>query len=230
MTAALALGGLLVVLWRFREIESQLLVLWTVLGLVLGSILIIDPPSATRLIVLFPVPYIFVAVLFDWVFYRLGTRSAMIRRPLVWGIVLAVLGEAVIFNLAGYQRYIARVDADARSWDMIKTIEQYGGDYDYYIFGGSSISASNPALRLFEGGKRLVNGVTPLDLPLTLSRDTVIMIPRVLLELDPEVRNLGEVITERFPNSERMLVGGADRGELLVYFVSTRGHPKQLGG
>jgi dolichyl-phosphate beta-glucosyltransferase len=229
-TAALALGGLLVVLWRFREVESQLLVVWTVLGLVLGSVLIIDPPSATRLIVLFPVPYILVAVFLDQIFRRLDPKPAKIRLPVVWGVMILVLSEAVIFNLGGYRKYVARVDAEAGTWDMINTIEDYGDEYDYYIFGGPSIAATNPALRLFDSGQRLINGVTPLDLPAALRRGSVVMVPRILIDLEPELRNLGEVITERFPNSDRVRVGASDRGELLLYFISNEGDPTPFGG
>jgi dolichyl-phosphate beta-glucosyltransferase len=230
LTAALALCGLLVLVWRFREVESQLLVVWTVLGLVLGSVLIIDPPSATRLIVLFPVPYILVAVFLEQVFRRLDPKPKSIAIPIIWGVVFVIFGEAVVFNLGGYRRYITVVDAEARSWDMVKTIEKYGNKYEYYIFGGPAIAATNPTLRLFERDKRLVNGVTPLDLPDSLIGDTVIMVPRILIDLEPQLRNLGEVVTERFPDSERVRVGGSDRGELLLYFVSTDGGPPRFGG
>jgi Methyltransferase domain len=68
ITAVLAAAGFLIAVLRFRETESRLVVLWAVLGLVLGSILIMDPPSATRLIMIFPVPFIFTALTLETLF------------------------------------------------------------------------------------------------------------------------------------------------------------------
>jgi hypothetical protein len=48
--------------------------------------------------------------------------------------------------------------------------------------------------------------------------------------LEPQMRNIGTVITERFPNSTREVVGGEDNPQLIVYVAENGGQRPPSGG
>ncbi len=230
LTALLALVGIAIALLRFGEPESRLVLLWTVLGLILGSILIIDPPSHTRLIVLFPVPFIFTALTLETLFRRLEKSHRVWSRPVIAGACILVIGQAAIFNLDGYRSWVRRVYTEGRIWDVVKVVEGYGNSRDYYFFGGPTMSANAPGLRLLAGNYRIVNGISTLDVPPRLLRDTIFIIPYRLPELEPQMRNVGTVITEMFPNSRREIVGERSNPQLILYVVENGGHVPPPGG
>ena len=230
VTATLMLAGILIALLRFRETESRLVLLWAGLGLLLGSILIIDPPSHTRLIVLLPVPFILSALALETAFRWLDRRSWWWTRLAVLAISVLIVGQAAIFNLSGYRRYLERVDREAGIWDVARVITEYGTDRTYYFFGGPSMSASAPALRLFAGDSTIVDSFNPTDIPLHLSRTTVFIIPAQLLEPEPQLRNIGTVITERFPDAKRVVIGEDNDPQLILYVAENGGHRLPSGG
>jgi len=220
VTAFLALAGLLIALVRIRDTESRLVLLWAGLGLLLGSILIIDPPSYTRLIVLFPVPFIFAALALETIFQRLDRHGGRRMSLLTVAAGVLVIGQAAVFNLGGYLWYVEWIDHEERMWDVVQVVEEYGELHDYYFFGGPTMSARSPALRLFAGDSRILEGITAIDIPHILIRDTVFIIPALLPEIESQTRNVGTVITERFPNSRRVVTGEEDEQELIIYVAS----------
>jgi len=220
VTAFLVLAGLLIALVRFRDSESRLVLLWAGLGLLLGSILIIDPPSHTRLIVLFPVPFIFAALAIETMLQRLDRHGGRWMGLVSLAVCVFVIGQAAVFNLGGYRRYVEWIDKEERMWDVVQVVEQYGELHDYYFFGGPTMSARAPALRLFAGGSRIVEGINTVDIPHVLIRDTVFIIPAMLPEIELQTRNVGTVITERFPNSRLVVTGEENEQQLIIYVVS----------
>jgi glycosyltransferase involved in cell wall biosynthesis len=230
LSATLALAGFLIAIARFRDPARRIVLMWTGLGLLLGSILIIDPPSHTRLIVLFPIPFIFAALALEWVFRRIEGRRTPGGRFLIAAVTVVVIGQAALFNIGGYSSYAERVREQSRIWDVVKVVERYGRDYDYYFFGGQTMSAQAPAIRLFAGRHRIVNGVTSVDIPTDLSRDSIIIVPPVILNLEPHMRNIGTYITENFPNARRRTVGKEDDPQLMLYIVSSSRPPRIPGG
>jgi hypothetical protein len=230
VSAALAVVGLLLAMRRFREPESRLVLLWAGLGLLLGSILIIDPPSHTRLIVLFPVPFIFAALTIETASRWIEGRGWRWARLAVRVAILLIIAQAAVFNLDGYHRYVTRVQKEGRVWDVIKVVERFGKKHDYYFFGGPTMSASAPGLRLFAGRHRIVSGITPTDIPHVLARDTVFIVPYLLPQLEPQMRNVGTVITERFPDSEREIVGAKYNPQLILYVAKNGGAEPPSGG
>jgi glycosyltransferase involved in cell wall biosynthesis/4-amino-4-deoxy-L-arabinose transferase-like glycosyltransferase len=223
-TAALMLAGFLLAFVRFRETESRLLLLWAGLGLLLGSVLIIDPPSHTRLIVLFPVPFILAALTLETMFRWLDRSGGRWMRLLIFAACALVIGQAAVFNLGGYRRYVEQTGEEGQVWDVVKVIERFGENHDYYFFGGPTMEASSPGLRLLAGNHWIVNGYTTTDIPRILNQNTVFIIPALLPELEPQMRNVGTVITERFPNSKREIVGEAHNPQLILYVASNGGH------
>jgi glycosyltransferase involved in cell wall biosynthesis len=220
VTAFLVLAGLLIALVRFRDTESRFVLLWAGLGLLLGSILIIDPPSQTRLIVLFPVPFIFAALAIETMLQRMDRHGGRWTGLLILTVCAFVIGQAAVFNLGGYRRYIEWIDKEERIWDVVQVVEQYGELHDYYFFGGPTMSSRSPALRLFAGDSRIVEGITAIDIPQILIRDTVFIIPASLPEIESQTRTVGSVITERFPNSRRMVTGEENEQQLIIYVAS----------
>ena len=108
------------------------------------------------------------------------------------------------------------------------------------------MSANAPALRLLAGKIRIVNGITTLDIPPRLVRDSIFIIPYQLPQIEPQMRNVGAVITERFPSSRRETVGAVitervpDRRQrlapetrepqLVLYVVEAVANPPPPGG
>jgi 4-amino-4-deoxy-L-arabinose transferase-like glycosyltransferase len=229
-TAALAFLGLIVAFARWRDSESRLVLLWFGLGLVLGSILIIDPPSHTRLIMLFPVPFILAALALETSFGWLEQRRGNWTHLLIAGAGIFVIGQATLFNLLGYREYNQELGRQARVWDVVRIVEKYGDEYDYYFFGGPSMLADAPGLRLFANERRLVSGLTPTDIPERLNRDVVFILAAELLFIEPQMRRVGSVITDRFPNAQRRVVGEESEPQLLLYIASADQMPPQLGG
>jgi hypothetical protein len=217
MTAVLALAGLLIALARFREPTNRLMLLWAGLGLLLGSILIIDPPSHTRLVVLFPVPFLFSTLTVETAFRWLERRRKHWVAPVIVTVCLFVVGHSAFFNLSGYARFARRVENEARIWDIIEIVHEYGKDHDYYFFGGRGMSATAPPLRLFATEYRMATAITPADIPQVLDRDTVFIIPTFLPENEHQLRHVGSVITERFPESHRTVIGDPDEPTLVLY-------------
>jgi hypothetical protein len=226
----LALAGILFALLRIRETESRLILLWAGLGLLLGSILIINPPSHTRLIMLFPVPFIFAALALETAFGWLQRRGGQWARLLIFTACILVLGQAAFFNLSGYRRYLIRVDLEGRIWDVARVIQEHGKGYTYYFFGGPTMSANAPGLRLFESGNKIISSYTQTDIPQTLARTSVFIIPSLLLDLEPQMRDVGTVITERFPNSTREVTGGTENPQLVIYVAEDGGRRPSSGG
>jgi len=230
VTAALMLAGILFALLRFRETESRFVLLWGGLGLLLGSILIIDPPSHTRLIAVFPVPFIFAALALETAFrwlHRLGARWVRIT---AFAACILVVGQSAYFSLSVYHSYIELVDREGRIWDVVKVIEEYGKGRTYFFFGGPTMSANAPALRLFTSQHRIVDSFTPTDVPHYLVRTTVFIIPALLPKLEPQMRDIGTVITERFPNSTREVIGGELNPQLIIYVAENGGMRPPTGG
>ena len=110
-----------------------------------------------------------------------------------------------------------RVDAEVRTWDVVQIVHEYGPDHDYYFFGGKSMYASAPPLRLFAKKYRLVSGVSSVDIPYLLERDTIFIIPSFLPANEHRLRHIGSVITERFPESRRSVIGNSDEPEFVLY-------------
>jgi dolichyl-phosphate beta-glucosyltransferase len=228
-TAALMLAGMLIALVRIREMESRLALLWAGLGMVLGSILIIDPPSHTRLIVIFPIPFIFAALTLDTGFRWLDRHDWWWARSAILAACVLVVGQSAIFSLGGYRRYLERIDLEGRIWDVVKVIENQGRDRDFYFFGGPTMSAKAPALRLFTENRRIIESFTPTDVPDFLPRTGVFIIPALLPMLEPQMRNIGTVITERFPNSTREVLTKKGDPQLILY-VAEKGGQRPHGG
>jgi glycosyltransferase involved in cell wall biosynthesis/4-amino-4-deoxy-L-arabinose transferase-like glycosyltransferase len=229
-TAALALVGVLLAFARWRDPEGRLVLLWFLLGLVLGSILIVDPPSHTRLIMLFPMPFIFAALTLETSFAWLERRGGQWKQLVIAVAGMLMIGQAAVFNLRGYHEYNRQIGRQARIWDVVRVIAEYGRNYDYYFFGGPSMLADAPGLRLFDNERRLVSGLTPTDIPERLTRDAVFIIAAELLFLEPQMRRVGSVITDRFPNAQRRVVGEDSDPQLLIYIVAADQMPPPSGG
>ncbi len=229
VTAFLAAIGFLIALLRIRQPPSQFLILWTVLGLLLSSILVIDPPFYPRLIVLFPVPFIFAASALETGLSRLRED----RRRQRWAaaaICLAVLAQSAYFSLTGYRRYLVAMDVDTIEWDVVEVFERVGTDHDYYLFGGPTITVLLPALELFADDRRVVVGFTPQDVPADLLQNTVFIAFSSVIEDHTQLQQLGTVISERFPQTHREVTHSHNRRQLVLFFSSPLGGSRARPG
>lgn len=228
--ATLAVAGLLIGMARFRETESRLVLLWTGLGLLLGSILIMDPPSSTRLIMVFPVPFIFAVLALETFFRWLNRKGGRWAPTVIAATCTLVIGQAAVFNLGGYLHHLRNRQLEARIWDVVNVVERYGKNYDYYFFGGPTMLADAPGLRLLGAGHRIVSGFSTNDVPQRLTRDSVFIIPAEIQRLETQMRPVGSVITGRFPDADRVVTGGKRHPELILYVVPTDRQPAPPGG
>jgi 4-amino-4-deoxy-L-arabinose transferase-like glycosyltransferase len=230
VVAALAVVGIVLSFARFRESESRLVLLWTGLGLLLGSILIMDPPSHTRLIMVFPVPFIFAALALERVFNWLERRPGKWTAFVIATFCILVVGQSAAYNLGGYRRFVRQLDRQARVWDVVDQLERYADDHDIFFFGGPLMLGSAPGLRLFGSERRIETGFTPADIPSVLTRDTVFIIPAYLPKFAPQLWDVGTVITERFPNARRLVTGNEQSPELVLYIAPMDRRSAPAGG
>ncbi|MGD9252725.1 MAG: glycosyltransferase [Holophagae bacterium] len=228
-TAALAVAGLLILLCGIRRPDSQFLLLWAVLGLVLSSILVMDPPFHPRLVVLFPVPYILAGVALERLLRPLLEAGGAIRAAAVL-LILAAITQSAYFDLTGYRDYLRTIDAETTEWDIIEVLGRVGTEHDYYLFGGPMITVPLPGLRLFAEKRRLVIGFTPRDVPHDLQRDTVfVAVPTVVREHAP-LQTLGQLIGSRFPLTHREVTYRQNEPQLVLYFASPIGGTTERTG
>jgi 4-amino-4-deoxy-L-arabinose transferase-like glycosyltransferase len=210
--ALLGAVGLIVALRSIAAPRYRFLVLWAGLGLVLGSILVIDPPSYTRLVVIFPVPYILAAVglaaLLRGVRRRLPLHGSMSAVACV-----VVVALAAAFNLAGYGRFIEFMRQMPREWDVLQVMARAGGSRDYYLFTGPFLLGDSSVFQLFAADARTVSCFSEEDLPERLSRDAVFIV-------QGEFRGLGMAISERFPGATREVIEDEGRRQMVVYQCS----------
>jgi glycosyltransferase involved in cell wall biosynthesis/4-amino-4-deoxy-L-arabinose transferase-like glycosyltransferase len=228
--ATLALIGVLVALARFRETESRLILLWTVLGLLLGSVLIMDPPSSTRLIMVFPVPCIFAAVALETLFEWLERKGGRWRPAWIATACILIIGQSAVFNLGGYRIHMRNRYREARIWDVVNAIEKYGRGHDIFFFGGPTMMGDAPGLRLFDAERRIETGFSATDIPLDLTRDTIFIIPSQIPKFEPQLWSVGPVLTERFPDARRLITGGKRNPQLVLYIVAASPGRPSPGG
>jgi len=212
VTAVLALLGLLVTLGRWRSPPYRFLLLWLGFGLFLGSIVVINPPAYTRLIVLFPVPYILAAVAIE-ASVPLVRKWVPLRRADVAALCVLIVAQSAAFDLLGYRDFTRRMALVSREWDALKVMERLGDKYEYYLYTGPFVLADSPIFRLFSTGTKAMSGFSEADLPNRLSRDAAFV-------LTPEYRRVGLAVSTRFPNAEREAVTQEGIRQLLVYRCS----------
>lgn len=212
LTAILFAIGLLAVVRHGRRPAHVLLLCWLLAGLVPGSILIIDAPSYTRLLVLVPALCIVAALGFETLL-----RVIIQRFPLRWADALAlailIIAQSAAFNLTGYQKFTRKMAQISREWDVLKAMERLGGGYQYYLYTGPFLLADSPVLRLFSSATRAVSGFTASDIPERLGRDTAFL-------MMPEFRPIGVKLSERFPGVEREVVEQEGVRQLSIYRCS----------
>jgi hypothetical protein len=194
-TAILCVVGMFLCLRHVRQRQYFFLLLWLGFGLVLGSFVIIDPPAYTRLIIIFPIPFILAAVGLDAILRRLSRRFS-------WGgaeiavVCVLVFAQSAAFDLGGYYRFTQKMEIVPREWDVLRVLDRLDGNYDFYLFTGPFLFADSPVLRLFSTGKHAVSAFSEEDLPTLLARDAVFVVM-------PEFRRIGYLINDRYPGVER---------------------------
>ncbi len=222
VTAVLAVIGLLIIVREVRRRESQFILLWLGLGLLLSSILIIDPPFHPRLIVIFPVPYILAGLAAARLTRPLAGRGRVARLAAA-AVAVAVVAQSAWFDLSGYRRYLVQIDVLVTEWDVIEIFERVGDEHDYYLFGGPTITVLLPGLRLFAEGRRVVVGFSTRDVPRELIREAVFLAVPQVVERHAQLQDLGAVIGTRFPKTHREVKYSHDRPQLVLYLSSPLG-------
>ncbi len=212
ITFAFLLVGCAVAARRFWQPRNFFVLVWLVLSLLLGSVLVLDPPSLTRWVATFPVLYILVA---------LGLVSSMnlLRRrfpqtplaPLLGGLVAA---QFALFNITGYWHFAERMAVQpGREWDVVKVLERRGGDRDYYLFTGPHMLPESPVMNLFFRKVRAITAISEVDIPPRLARDTTFI-------LTPSYRRAAHWLEEHFPGIERDVVLNDGLPQVIVYECS----------
>ncbi len=205
--------GIGLALWHLREQRYFVPLAWLLLILVFGSILVLDPPSYTRLVAAFPVVCLFVAIGIDAA-VRVLERRDLLRAHDAAALCGLVLLQSAAFNLVGYYNFLGRMDVMPREWDVLKVMTNSGPKVDYYLFTGPFLYADHAVFRLFSDGARTVSGFSDTDIPDRLVRDTVFV-------LTPEFRRLGVVIQERLPGAEMQVYRTQGQSQVFVYRCTT---------
>jgi dolichyl-phosphate beta-glucosyltransferase len=213
LSALFFIAGVIALARGWREPRCQLLLLWLTLGLVLGSVFIIDPPSHTRLIAVLPATFIAVGVGVDRALSLLEQRVGL-HPTTALALCLLVVAQVAAFNLTGYYRFSKQMALQSSEWDVLKVMERTGAQSDYYLYTGALMLADAPVFRLFSAKTRAVNGFSEMDLPRWLGRDTTFIVT-------PEFRKVGVAISEHFPGVEREVIDQEGIRQLIVYRCTT---------
>lgn len=208
--ACLALVGLVLAARRWRVARYRFLLVWAVCGLLLGSILVLDPPSHTRLLVLVPLPYLLAALALATAVDAVRRRAPSLQLSVAVAAAVAVIALAAAANLSGYRRFNEVMREMPREWDVLRVMERLGDGYDYYLFTGPFLLADSPIFHLFAARTRAVTAFTAADLPDRLSGDSAFI-------LLGDRRGLGATISERFPGSQREEIEQEGRLQMVVY-------------
>jgi hypothetical protein len=211
--AVLAAVGLVVALGSRASPRYRFLLLWTGLGLVLGSVLVLDPPSYTRLVVVFPIPYILAAIGLTALLRAAARAWRPVHGPMSAAVCVVVVAMAAAFNLAGYSRFVEYMRQMPREWDVLQIMARVGGGRDYYLFTGPFLFGDSSIFQLFAADARTVSCFSEQDLPERLSRDSVFIV------LD-DFSGLGTAISERFPGATREVIDDQGRRQMVVYQCS----------
>jgi len=215
LTAVLGLIGFVVMLLHWRRSRNLFVLLWLMLGLILASVLVIDPPSATRLLVLFPVVYILAAIGLDGLLTVAGRWGSWRQPELIAAVYILVIAQAAAFDLVGYRRFIGRMSVMSREWDVLQALQKLGSRYEYYLYTGPFLLADSPIFQFFSAGTRAVSGFSEADLPERISRDSAFI-------LTPDFRRVGLTISERFPGVDRQVVDEDGVRQLIIYRCTAR--------
>jgi VIT1/CCC1 family predicted Fe2+/Mn2+ transporter len=207
--AVLALFGLAATVRLARQPRNAFLLAWAVLGLLLGSVLIIDPPSQTRQVVTFPVPYILAALGLDAVLRPVfrAFRTPVLARGLA---AIALLIHAAVFNLGGYRDFVESVDLMPRGWDVVRVLQELEPGSTVYVFAGPTLLADSPSLRFAAREQRMISGFTAFDVPERLATDTTFV-------LGPDYSSIGVTLADRFPGIEREVQRRKGRRQFVLY-------------
>lgn len=208
--ACLALVGLGLAVRRWRVARYRFLLVWAACGLILGSILVLDPPSHTRLLVLVPLPYLLAALALVAAADAVRRRASSLPPAALAAVGAAVIALAAAINLSGYARFNQVMREMPREWDVLRVMERLGDGYDYYLFTGPFLLADSPIFHLFAARTRAVTAFTVADLPDQLSGDSAFI-------LLGDRRGLGATIDERFPGSQREEIEQEGRLQMVVY-------------
>lgn len=209
VSVLLLIVGLAACFRHVHRLGSFFVPLWFLASLLLGSILVIDPPSYTRLIGLFPANCILIAFGAERIWVALLNRRIVSRKA---GLALAGLFLAYSgwFNLRSYYLYAQSVKSSTGEWDIVKVLEGEGPNVDYFLFTGPFLYADASVFRLWVADARTVSAFTENDIPETLNRDSVFVVA-------PEFQRFGFAIENRFPGAELHVVETDKQIKLFVY-------------
>jgi hypothetical protein len=189
-----------------------------------------DPPSHTRLIMVFPVPFIFAALALETAFAWLDRRRGRLTPVVIAAACILMIGQSAVFNLGGYRAYVRQLGLQPLIWDVVNEIARFGDDHDIFFFGGPTMLGDAPGLRLFGEGRRIETGFNATDIPTVLLRDSVFIIPAHLPRIEPQLWPVATVITERFPHAERVITGERQNPQLVVYIATADDSATPPGG
>lgn len=220
VTLVLALGGLLLALRHLGSGSYLFLLLWLGCGLFFGSVLTVDPPFFPRLLVTLPVLHILAAVFLG----RIWAHSLLWTKGPRTIAVVAVAALAVVSMVTSTRRYVAwcrQVGPEINEWDVLRELQRLPRDASVYFFTGPYMMADSYTFTLFQEKRRLLFGITATDIPERLNGRSAFI-------LTPEFRDLGLVLTRRFPSLDRQVVNAGGVRQLIVYrWDPPTGQPRQ---
>lgn len=209
VTLVLFLGGLGFAVVRLPDRRFALLVAWLGAGLLFGGVLTVNPPNFPRLLAVVPVPFVLAGVALGLIWEKARTLGPVLRTAAAL-LAVGVAVSALVSNARGYLRFMERVEISVNEWDVLESLDDLRDVKTVYLFTGAYMLADSPLFRLFKGGRRLVTGVNGADLPDDLEEPTAFVVT-------PDNREVGTVLTERFPDLDREVRMSEGVRQLTIY-------------
>lgn len=171
ITAFLFWLGLGVILTRPKRLPEMFILIWFILGIVLGGVITNDSPNGTRLLITSAVVYLgaaaFVQRTWDELikFYK-GIPNIHISLEWIFApIILAAMIATLIINYNYNFVIYPKAGVNILSISLAKEINTVAPNNHIYLFGGGDIYSNHGTLRYFAGEHKVVDITNVNEIP-----------------------------------------------------------------
>lgn len=234
--SVLLIIGLMVALFHLRQLRYQLLLVWFIVTIIFGGVLLIEPPSSHRLVILAPAVALLGAVALvevgKWVAEVAGGRERGEKsegrgeKGAAKGVLVVLVVMAVLFSLNEavfyFGRYRTQHTFADRNTEIADELSDYlnnlGGEWTAYFFGPPSMYVGFPTIPFlvqdFQAGVNLFDVNAPGEkLPVASNPN------QVFIFLPERSGELTEVKTAYPGGTERAVSGFYANPLFVVYEV-----------
>lgn len=153
--------GMAYALYRFRTLRYLIILVWFWSVVILGSVLMVDPPANTRMVMAIPPTALFVGLGLEKVFGalpRAGLLSPQLSRIICAVLIGLVVLQGAVFYFGKYRTADMFSDANSEvAAQIANELHELGPDYDLYLLGAPRVFVSFPTISYVNPANQLVD-------------------------------------------------------------------------